>query len=91
LNSPGWGDPTGRALAFTIGGIGGEEDIHVMLNMYWEPLDFELPPVKGRRWFRAADTSLTAPNDVSVPGKEPAVPEGIYKVGARSVVILVGR
>ncbi|MDQ7780053.1 MAG: glycogen debranching enzyme, partial [Planctomycetota bacterium] len=91
LNKPGWDDPNGRALAFTLAGVEGEEDIHVMMNMYWEPLSFELPVVKGRKWFRAADTSLAHPNDISLPGKEAVIGQESYMVGARSVVILIGR
>ena len=31
-HSPGWSDPESRALAMTIAGFRGEEDIHVMLH-----------------------------------------------------------
>src|SRR5262249_50591314 len=32
LNSPGWQDPGGRALALTLAGFLGDADIHIMLN-----------------------------------------------------------
>jgi isoamylase len=91
LNSPGWDDPGARSLAFTIAGFGGESDIHVMMNMHSEPLGFELPPLKGRHWRRAADTSLPHPEDTSVPGWEVAITGANYIVNSHSVVVLVSR
>src|SRR6516225_2121615 len=73
LNDPGWNDSNARALAFTLAGFDGEEDIHVLLNTYWEPLDFELPPLDGRRWYLAVDTSQNAPLDAADPGNEKRV------------------
>ena len=36
-----------------------------MMNMDWDDLDFEIPPVAGRRWYRAIDTGAAAPDDIS--------------------------
>jgi isoamylase len=46
----------------TLAGFRGANDIHIMLNMYWESLDFELPAVPGRTWLKAVDT--IGPEDV---------------------------
>lgn len=89
LYSPGWGDPNGRAVAFTLAGDGKELDIHVMMNMHWEPISFEIPPVKGRRWFRFADTSLPSPQDAADGDFKAPVSGSNYIVNDRSVVILV--
>jgi glycogen operon protein len=62
-----------------------------MMNMYWEPLDFDLPEVAGRKWYRVADTSLAAPNDIVDPRGEAAVSGSTYAVAGRSVVVLVNR
>ena len=56
LNSPGWSDPNSRVLAFTLAGFNSEPDIHIIMNMYWDALDFEVPQVEGRRWLRVVDT-----------------------------------
>ena len=46
-------------LAFSLGHAEGGDYLHVMLNAYWEPLAFELPPLKGKeRWSRIVDTAL---------------------------------
>ncbi len=89
LNSPGWDDPQARTLAYTLGGQDGQPDLHIMMNMYWEPLDFEVPPVAGRQWFRAFDTSQPSPGDIFEPGAEPPAPGLTCMVDARSIVVLV--
>ena len=38
---------------------------HLILNAYWEPLDFELPPrPAGGPWRRWIDTSRPSPEDI---------------------------
>jgi glycogen operon protein len=83
LGGPGWSDPQARALAMTLAGLNGDPDLHVMLNMHWDSLDFEVPEVEGRRWFKAVDTAA--------PGGETEVPESTIAVQGRSVVVLVNR
>ncbi len=84
LDSPGFGDPQARALAFTIAGFGGEADLHVMMNMFWEPLEFEVPVNPGRTWSTAIDTF-----DPSTPGS--AFHGGTFHVRERSIAVLVAR
>ena len=87
LNEPGWLDPEARVLAMTLARLNGDSDIHVMLNMHWDRLDFELPP--NRRWFKAVDTSAAPPHDIENPGSEPPVAGGTYPLEGRSVVVLI--
>jgi glycogen operon protein len=91
LASPGWSDPDARALAMTLAGFDGDPDIHVMLNMHWDSLDFESPGVPGRRWFRALDTAQPPPHDIPDHGAEPEVAGNTYTLQARSVAVLVNR
>ena len=66
-------------------------DIHVMLNMEWEDLDFDLPPIEGRQWYRMADTALPSPDDIVTPEDAPAISGNTYRVNNRSVVMLISR
>src|ERR1039458_9435136 len=91
LNQPGWNDPNARALAFTLADFDGQDDLHAMLNMYWDAIGFELPSIAGRSWRRAIDTALPSPLDIADPGAEPPVDGGPYTVQGRSVVVLVNR
>jgi isoamylase len=81
LNSPGWSDPDARSLAMTVAAANGEPDLHVMLNMYWDSLDFELP--QDRNWLKAVDTAD--------PENQPAVSGATLAVAGRSVVVLVSQ
>jgi isoamylase len=92
LNLPGWSDPGSSVLAFTMGGFDGDDDLHGMLNMSGQDLDFDIPPVPGRRWLRAVDTSLPSPLDIAQPGDEIEVkPDDRYRVNAHSVVALISQ
>ena len=80
LEAPGWSDLSSRVLSFTL------DDVHVILNMDDEDLDFEIP---SRPWRRAFDTALPPPFDASPSGAEPDVAGGTYRASARSAVVLV--
>ena len=89
LESPSFDDPDARALAFTIAGFGGAADLHVMMNMFWEPLDFEGPVDPQRVWHIAVDTFTPSPE----PADETVGPPlaGVqHRVQPRSIVVLVG-
>jgi isoamylase len=91
LNSPGWSDPDARVLTVTLAGFDGEEDIHAMMNMYWEDLTFEIPSLPNRRWFRAVSTASSSPDDIADPGGGVPFDDSLYSVQARSIVVLVSR
>ena len=61
--------------------------------MFYEPLDFTLPVLpKGMAWYRFADTSLDAPDDIAAPGADvPLSGKKVLTIGDRTTVILVGR
>jgi glycogen operon protein len=91
LGNPGWSDPNARALAMTLAGFHGDPDLHVMLNMHWDSLEFELPEVAGRQWFKAVDTAQSSPHDIADSGDETEVSKATVTVQGRSVVVLVNR
>lgn len=91
LFSPGWDDPNARVLAFTIGGFEGASDVHVMLNMYWEDLVFEIQTLPDRTWYKAIDTAEPSPRDIVKMGQEILVPGNTCLVQNRSIVVLISR
>lgn len=99
LNNPGWNEFS-RILAFTISGVPFEylpksidqtlsmlkdEDIHVMMNMYWEPLVFEIPKIDGRNWFVYTDTAEKQ------NAEDIFYSQDTYLVKPRSIAILVSK
>ena len=91
LNDPGWDDSQARALAFTITSFKNHADIHAMMNMFWEPLDMEIPTIPGRSWFKSVDTSLPTPNDIADPGHETPFNNPTCRVNPRSIVVLINK
>ncbi len=91
LFSPDWYDSNSRVLAFTLGGFEGEADIHVMLNMYWEELNFEIPSIEDRGWYKVVDTALASPMDIVEPCQEVVVSGNNYLVKGRSIAVLISK
>jgi isoamylase len=86
LNSPGFNDPQARALACTIAGLGGTADLHAMMNMFWEPLDFEVPA--SGNWRVAIDSSARSPHDIVDQDGEAPLARKPCTVRERSIVVL---
>ena len=90
LNEPDWGDDS---HSIAISAVLQKENVrfHWMINAYWEPLEFELPPIHSDRenpWRRWIDTALESPEDI-VDWKESGYVKGFkYSVGARSTTLL---
>ena len=86
LNRPGFADADGRALACTIAGFAGAADLHVMMTMVWEPLDFDLPA--GSAWRVAIDTSAPAPHDIPAVDVSASLHHLRCAVPGRSIVVV---
>jgi isoamylase len=92
LNEPDWSDES-RSIALTGWSLRGRFVIHAMINAYWEPLEFQLPPVPeqfGDRWYRWIDTWRESPDDIYDLDKTPLIDEyPSYLVHPRSIVSLI--
>jgi glycogen operon protein len=81
-----------HTLAFRLTSPGGRLLLYGMLNAYWEPLRFQLPPAgpaTRKTWRRWIDTSLPSPQDIVDWDQAPQVADASYLVHPRSVVFLV--
>ena len=86
-----WADHS-HSLAFCLTTLSGRFKMHGMLNAYWEPLRFQLPPgipAHGGPWRRWIDTSLPSPDDIVDWERAPEIADGSYLVQPRSVALLV--
>ena len=90
LNQP---DRSSLSHSFAISGELRNEGLyaHLMFNAYWESLDFELPVLGdgARNWRRWIDTALDPPDDICEWSRETQLTERTYRVGPRSVVVLI--
>ena len=90
LDQPDWRDES-HSVAFTVELRRDRMLVHVILNAYWKPLHFELPPVAasaGGQWRRWIDTALDSPYDIVPWQTAPSIDVAPYRVEARSVVVL---
>src|SRR5579872_5007011 len=77
-----------HTLAFCLHGASQEDDdIYVMINAYWEKLEFRVQEGTAQEWMRIVNTSLPSPDDFSERG-EP-LQALTYSVAPRSVVVLL--
>jgi glycogen operon protein len=87
LHQPDWGD---GSHSVALGAELRNEwlQVYLILNAYWETLDFELPALETGAWRRWIDTALDSPDDI-VPWEEaPPISGNTYRAANRSVVML---
>jgi glycogen operon protein len=87
LGQPDWGSWShSLALGAELPGEGLR--VHLILNAFWEPLEFELPVAPTvNPWRRWIDTALDSPDDI-VPWQTALPAPGFrYKAGPRSVAV----
>jgi glycogen operon protein len=90
LNQPDW-SPSSHCLAIS-GRLKNEGLlVHIIMNAYWDALDFELPSLKdsAENWRRWIDTALDPPHEICAWNEEEPVGATIYRAAARSVVVLI--
>ena len=90
LHEPDWGRDS-HSVAFTTKFANEPGLFHIILNAYWEPLEFELPPAAGgagHPWHRWIDTFLDSPHDIADWERAPLVSGDSYRAEPRSVVVL---
>jgi glycogen operon protein len=92
LNAPDWG-PESHSLAATVHLDEQKLRLHLIINAYWEPLTFELPPPSDGygSWRRCLDTALDAPEDICAFTNAFTVEAAPYRLQPRSVAALVSR
>jgi len=77
-----------RSLAFCLHGASqDDDDIYVMINAFWEELEFHVQEGTAQEWKRIVDTALPSPNDFSDRGLP--LKQAKYMVAPRSIVVLV--
>ena len=89
LGEPDWSEYS-HSLAFTLHHPQAKEQIHVILNAYWQPLTFQLPSLpSSHKWHRILDTSLPSPEDFSDLATAVSIDSQEYLVQSRSSVVLM--
>ena len=91
LNQPDWSQQS-HSLALSASVWSENLFFHLILNAYWEPLEFDLPSeteCRGNSWRRWIDTSLESPQDILDWPSAPTFTERTYRAEPRSLVVLI--
>ena len=87
-------------LAFTLAGFPiksnvktseADTDIHVMMNMHWEALDFEVPTGPGPALVSRHRHAAAVARRHRRPGHEPPFEGGTCTRQGRSIVVLISK
>jgi isoamylase len=88
LGRPDFSDDS-HTLALELSHPGSAEHLHIIVNAYWEPLDFAVPDLPDdQRWHRLVDTALPSPADLCDPPQPLTPGQDRYTVAPRSTVVL---
>ena len=90
LNQPDW-SPLSHSIAITAELKNEGLLLYIILNTYWEALDFEFPILSNgtKNWRRWIDTAQDPPQDICEWNTAAPVVGGTYRAGARSLVVLI--
>jgi glycogen operon protein len=89
LGQPDW-SPHSHSLALEGNVRTQNLRFYLMMNAWWEPLVFQLPPVTDSHvWRRWIDTALESPQDIVEWRAAPRLEGSLYRAGARSVAVLI--
>ena len=89
LSQPDW-SPFSRSVECTVEIAKEKLLFHLILNAYWDALEFELPPlanVGGSPWRRWIDTALDSPNDIVAWQNSPSIAGSVYRAEPCSVSV----
>lgn len=79
-----------RSFAYYLNGASqADDDLYVIVNAYWEPLEFVVLEGPPSEWRRVVDTRPESPDDIRELGKEVPLSSMRYTVEPRSIVVLV--
>ena len=92
LGAPDWND-TSHSLAATLRFEADGLRLHLMVNAYWEPLEFELPPIEanGGSWRCCVNTFRASPQDIQGFAAADPVSGSTFTLQPRSLAVLAAR
>ncbi len=91
IAQPDWNEDS-HSIALTVKNFHGRFALHLIVNSYLEPLEFEIPDITGKfnaGWHRWIDTFLESPEDILDIDSGTVVENSIYFVNPHSIVALI--
>ncbi|HXU16848.1 MAG TPA: isoamylase [Terriglobales bacterium] len=80
---------TSHTFAYCLHGVSRDSpDIYVIINMYWEPVEFTICEGAPDQWRQVVDTGKPSPDDFADEQTAPPLNNLFYTVKPRSIVVL---
>ncbi|QOQ68186.1 glycogen debranching protein GlgX [Photobacterium damselae] len=89
-NQPDWSERS-HSVALTVHHPLTQDELYVICNAYWDPLNFTLPKRDHSDWYVLVNTGLEPPNDIYRMEKAPKYQDDNIVVNGRSMIVMVAK
>ncbi|MCW8330027.1 glycogen debranching protein GlgX [Photobacterium sp. SDRW27] len=89
-NQPDWSENS-HSLALTVNHPITMDELYVICNAYWDPLEFTLPNRDSRDWHLLVNTAKCSPGDIYTIEDAPQYPYSTILVTGRSMIVMVAK
>ncbi|MGF1699642.1 glycogen debranching protein GlgX [Photobacterium makurazakiensis] len=87
---PDWSDES-HSLALTVNHPITQDELYVVCNAYWDPLEFTLPSRQCSEWHLLVNTAKRSPYDIYHSNDAPVYPHDTILVTGRSMIVMVAK
>ncbi|MGF1727390.1 glycogen debranching protein GlgX [Photobacterium nomapromontoriensis] len=89
-NQPDWSDHS-HSLALTVYHPLTQDELYVVCNAYWDPLEFTIPDRQYSDWHLLINTANPSPSDIYPTDDAPKYAEDTLLVMGRSMIVMVAK
>lgn len=89
-NQPDWSDHS-HSLALTVYHPLTQDELYVVCNAYWDPLEFTIPDRRCSDWYLLVNTANPSPSDIYLSEDAPKYADDTLLVTGRSMIVLVAK
>ncbi|OAN14202.1 glycogen debranching enzyme [Photobacterium jeanii] len=89
-HQPDWGERS-HTLALTVNHPLTDDELYVVCNAYWDPLEFTIPDREQTDWHLVIDTAAPSPCDIYSVDEAPRYADNSVVVTGRSMVVMVAK
>ncbi|PSW19047.1 glycogen debranching enzyme GlgX [Photobacterium sanctipauli] len=89
-DQPDWSEDS-HSLALTVNHPITQDELYVICNAYWDPLEFTLPDRRNSEWHLLVNTAKSSPYDIYLPDEAPIYPHDTILATGRSMIVMVAK
>ncbi|WP_299018823.1 glycogen debranching protein GlgX [uncultured Photobacterium sp.] len=89
-HQPDWSEHS-HSLALTVNHPITKDELYVICNAYWDPLEFTVPDRDGCDWYLLINTAASSPDDIYTIEQAPKFLRNTILVTGRSMIVMVAK